>query len=292
MELTPQLVSWLAMPTVLFLFELTIRVLSPGAYSKSRWTYGVLLLAMSPVFLWSGLAAYSPFVPTLACALGALFFALRALERENIRDVVLFSALFSVSIFLQPVQAALLALPALALLLELWRRRQWAGLGASVGIFLVLTWVLHTWMSSFSGALGWQDWSVLHLFKNTFEHAAGARSYALPNMAYLLYPLAHPFFCLTLPALFFLFKKTDVHLYSKRVLALSLLLYLAFLGGLPQQDLSSLLPAYAVLLLLFFPAWDRFFAYGLYFFPRLAYALLGLTAFCQIFFLSQIVQQG
>ncbi|MBK8427287.1 MAG: hypothetical protein IPL27_15485 [Lewinellaceae bacterium] len=69
---------------------------------------------------------------------------------------------------------------------------------------------------------------------------------------------------------------------SKKVLIASLACYLLLLGGLPHQNLRFLLPAYALLLLLFFPAWDRMFAYGFYFFKRLTWSILALVLAVQL----------
>jgi hypothetical protein len=106
--------------------------------------------------------------------------------------------------------------------------------------------------------------------------------YLLPNIGYLLFPLCHPGFCLLLPGLLLLAKKTDVVLPSKKVLIACLACYLLLLGGLPHQNLRFLLPAYSILLLLFFPAWDRMFAYGFYFFKRLTWAILAAVLVVQI----------
>jgi hypothetical protein len=46
------------------------------------------------------------------------------------------------------------------------------------------------------------------------------------------------------------------------------------IGGLPVQSIRYLLPVWAVGLWLLYPAWDRFYAYGLYFFSRLTNILL------------------
>ncbi|MBK9338417.1 MAG: hypothetical protein IPM98_18525 [Lewinellaceae bacterium] len=272
------------------LFESNLRVLSPGAYAQSRWTFGILLLALSPCFLWAVLVT-EPVVAGLACALAALFFGMRILELERGRDAAAFAVFAALAISVCYFLWALLVLPAVAVLLELRRRQQWGWLLAGSLLFVAVLWPAFGRWADFSGSNPWQHWSLMHFFRSTFVLGDSTVSYTLPNLAYLFYPLVHPFFCLTLSALFLLFKKTDVHLYAKRVLALSLLIYLVFLGGLPRQDMSNLLPAYSVLLLLFFPAWDRFFAYGLYFFPRLAYALMGLTVVCQVVFGILMSQQ-
>lgn len=102
----------------------------------------------------------------------------------------------------------------------------------------------------------------------------GTVTYLLPNFIYIVYPLFHPAFCIMLPGLMLLGKRTDVALSSRRVLLICLVVYLFFLGGFTVQSLRYLLPAYVVLLVLLFPAWDRFFAYGSYFFKKLTNSLL------------------
>jgi len=282
-------VSLLSAVAVLWLFELNIRVLSPGAYAKSRWTYGALALVLSPCFLWIAMGGSSGSAG-LAFALAAFFFGVRSLEQERNRDAAGFALFSAPAIYLWIDLVALLVLPAVALLLELWRRRQWAWAASVVLLFVAVLWALDYLDNASQHIVPiWQDWSAFNFFKSTFVRGGQDVSYSLPNIAYVCFPLVHPGFCLTLPALLFLFKKTDIHLYTKRILALSLLAFLVYEGGLPMQNVVGLLPAYMVLLLLFFPAWDRFFAYGLYFFPRLAYALIGLTVLCQILFLSQMV---
>lgn len=261
-------------------FEWNLRVLAPGTSPKSRWTFGVLLLGLAPVFWRVGLTEPEHLQAT-TLALAALVLGLRALEREQGRDAAGFMGLAAVAALWWPPLSAWLVLPAVALLLELWRRRAWMWLLAGAVAAGAAAWGM---VHDGPGLPHSPDWALANFFKNTFAEHGRAATYLLPNAAYLLYPIAHPFFCLTLPALFLLFKKTDVHLYAKRLLAWSLVVFLLFVGGLPQQNLGNLLPAYLVLLLLLFPAWDRFFAYGLYFFPRLAYALMGLTAVCQIVF--------
>lgn len=286
-RLALKVLSCLSAAVSVFLFERILSVLSPGAHSRSRWVFGLLGLALAPYFLRAGLTVMSDALG-LALLLAALFFALRMLEQQRYSDVLGF-AVFSVgAIGTRYALAGLLWLPALALGLELFRVRRIPDLLLATGAAL-LTYLPFWWLKSGAPASPLahsllHDWSLFHLFKKDFVQISGSISYTLPNLAYLFFPAVHPGFCLTLPALFLLAKRTDIHLYSKRLLALSLLCYLIFLGGLAHQNLRYLLPAYAMLLLLLFPAWDRFFAYGLYFFKRLTYALLGLTVVCQLVF--------
>lgn len=292
--LSLQLVNWLAAAVALWLFERILSLLSPGTTARSRWVFAFGGLGLAPYFLRAAQTAMSDTLGLLF-GLTALFFVLRLVERERSRSAALGFAVFAaMAITTRYALAALLFLPALALTLELWRMRRFGDLFA-LAIAFCLASLPFWWLKSGAPASPLahsllSDWSLLNLFKKTFSQASGSISYSLPNLVYLFFPLLHPGFCLSLPALYFLSKKTDIRLYSKRLLLLSLICYLLFLGGLPHQNLRYLLPAYAVLLLLFFPAWDRFFAYGLYFFKRLTYALLGLTLAFQLAFSVYILQ--
>lgn len=281
------ILSWLGAAASLWLFGLNLRLLSYGSHARSRWVYGFLGLGLAPFMIRAGLTVMSDAFG-LALTLAALFFAMRSIEQQRSQDIPLFGLFAGLAFITRYGVATLLALPALALALELWRERRWGWLlgGAGAGLFALLPW---WWVKSGASAHMLdhsliQGWSVLNLFKRTFTAASGTASFSWPNAVYILFPFFHPGFCVTLPALWLLAKRTDVRLYSKRILALSLIVYLLFIGGLPYQNQRYLLPAYAVLLLLFFPAWDRFFAYGLYFFKRLTHALLGLTFLCQVLF--------
>ncbi|MCC6461840.1 MAG: hypothetical protein IT260_15300 [Saprospiraceae bacterium] len=282
-----QLVSWMAAAAAVWLFGLILQVLSPGARQESRWVFGVVSLALAPAFVRAGFTVMSDALG-VALALGALFFAFRLIELERWRAAPAFVLLAALAVTTRYALVVLLLLPALAVALELWRARQWRWLAAALAAGLSVLWLLW-WLKSGAPKSPLthsllQDWSLWNLFQRCFTQASGSVCYTLPNLAYLFFPLMHPAFCLTLPALFLLAKRTDAVLYSKRLLLLSLGVYLLFIGGLSHQNLRYLLPAYALLLLLFFPAWDRFFAYGFYFFKRLAYALIGLTVVGQVFF--------
>ena len=282
-----QVVSWLAAAAALWMLELNLLVLSPGARPVSRWMFGLLGLMLAPYFLRAGITAMSDALG-LAAALTALFFGLRVLELERHRDAVGFAIFAALAVTVRYALGILLALPALALVLELLRVRKYGWLAAMAAAALLallpLWWMKAGAMNSPLEHSLVRDWSVWNFFKRSFSQASGRVTYTLPNLLYLFFPVAHPGFCLLLPALLPLARRTDAVRHTKRLLLLSMVLYLLLLGGLPHQNLRYLLPAYAILLLLFFPAWDRFFAYGLYFFKRLTYALMALALACQLFF--------
>ncbi len=251
-----------------------LRALSPGVYARSRYVFVGMALGLSPAF-WTAVREMPVLVVATGAALVAIAFFARATEQWRGRHLWAFFGAMGAAIWMYPATAWTLVLPALALVLE-WPRWRLA----------VLAFLL----------IGGTRWAWAHLGGFTFE-ISDALGWSLtnffrppqPNALVLWQPFGHPFFCLPLPALLFLFKATDIALYSRRVLALSMGVFLLYGAGLPALHPIQLLPVYGLLLLILFPAWDRFFAYGRYFFPRLTAALIGITLACQgialIFFL-------
>lgn len=137
--------------------------------------------------------------------------------------------------------------------------------------FLLLFWAKND--------LPWSQWSFLNLFRRSFNDV----HYWLPNCMYVLTPWCHIYFFVLLPVLFAILRKTDFYLATKKILATGLIFYALLIGGLPVQNPAWLLPAYVVVLLLMFPAWDRFIAYGFYFLKiHWMYLALGIAAIVQI----------
>ena len=282
-----QMVSWLSAGLALWFFNQNLRLLSPGARAESRAVFTGLALALSPYFLRAGLTSMSDALG-LALALGAFWLGLRVVYKGRALDAVAAAVLMAWAVTTRFGLVALLLPLAGGMLLMLWRRRNFRGIA---GLFIAgaLAFLPHFWLKNGADVSINRDWSLLYFFQNTFSNDNGAAHYLLPNILYLLFPLCHPGFCLLLPGLLLLGKKTDVILPSKKVLIACLLCYLFLLGGFPHQNLRFLLPAYALLLLLFFPAWDRMFAYGFYFFKRLTWSILALVLAVQLLAMVKII---
>jgi hypothetical protein len=75
-------------------------------------------------------------------------------------------------------------------------------------------------------------------------------------------PLCYWGFYVLLPLFFILTRKTDLYLPEKKILLGGLLAYILLLMGLPEQNIRYLLPIWGIVLLLLFPAFDRFVSYG------------------------------
>lgn len=287
-----QIVSWLSAGLALWCFDGCLRVLSPGARAESRWVFTALALGLAPYFVRAGLTAMSDALG-VTLTLAAFANGLRVLETGRIGAAAWATFFAGLAVTTRFSLAALLAPLAAILIFYLLKNKKWmlAILTIFAG-FLGFSFHFLFKTGTAQNPLGHsllQDWSLFHFFKATFTNASGTVDYGLPNILYIFFPLAHPGFCLLLPGLFLLAKKTDTHLIAKRVLLACLAAYLLLLGGIPHQNLRYLLPAYAILLLLFFPAWDRMFAYGFYFFKRLTLAIIALVFVVQIVFTVRIL---
>jgi hypothetical protein len=278
-------VSALSAGLALLFFERCLRLLAPGARPESRWVFAALGLALAPYFLRAGLTVMSDALG-LALCLAALAQGLALLGGSG-RHHALGCAVCAVGAVTVRFGLLPLLLPLLwAVGRALWRRGLWPWLLGMVLLALLAT-LPHFWLKNGISALPLQHsmaqrWSLWHAFQSVFSNENGHSTYLLPNGLYVLLPLMHPGFCLSLPGLWLLAKRTDWLLPSKHLLLWCLGGYLLLLVGLPHQNMRFLLPAYALLLLLLFPAWDRMYAYGLYFFPRLTRGVLAGALLLQL----------
>lgn len=258
-------------------FEAALRALSPGVYARSRYTYVLVVLALSPS-LWAVVWALPALLHAVGLMLWAVAFFARVMDTGRWGWLLAFGLTALLAAWLSPSLLLVCAPLALVLLAEHPRWRLGAAALLAAG---VVGWAWGRADAIPSSGEAMAAWSLRYFF---------IKPEGAPNAAVLWQPLAHPFFCLPLPALLLLFKKTDVGLYARRALLFSLAALMLYFSGLHALTPVRLLPAYVLLLLLLFPAWDRFFAYGGYFFPRLTLALVGLAGTIQvlalIFFLT------
>lgn len=281
-----QVVSWLSFAISVWLLERILFVLTHGSRADSRLIFSLLGLALAPYFLRAGLSVMTDSLG-LAMALAAFYFALRWVEHERGMDAVGAAVFIVLAVSVRIGLAGLLLPLAVAVVYFLVERGKWRWLVAS-GLAGGLLFLPHFWLAQDVVAHPFQHsdlhWSVGNFFRRSFSTENGLSTYWAPNILYLFFPLIHPGFCLVISGLFLLAKRTDWALPAKKVLLCCIGCYLLLLGGLPHQNMRFLLPVYALVLLLLFPAWDRMYCYGLYFFRRLTWTILGVTLFCQVFF--------
>lgn len=282
-----QMISWISAALGLWVFERLLNLLAPGVRAESRWMFAGLGLGLSPMFFCAGITSMSDGLG-LTLVLAAFFFGLRAFQYSKAVNAVWAAAFAAIAVSTRYSTAVILLPLFVALVQYLGSKKKWLVLTGAICTGLVLLapyfWLKSVGAASAFGNFMLDNWWAGNFFQRTFNHENGIAGYALPNILFLFFPLAHPAFCLPISGLFFLFKKTDIVLPVKRILLASIVAYLLFLGGLTYQHLSDLLPAYALLLLLLFPAWDRLYCYGFLFFPRLTAGILVTALVLQVFF--------
>lgn len=239
-----------------WLFWNLLHTLTPGTHWKSRMAYTGLVFTTAPVFLLSSLSN-SSHLPLLDALLMFVWGFVRLPRPKTLPRPVqlgIWVAGWSLGLIPWLLLGVLADAPLQVMVEKLWQ-----------------------------GSLGWgTHWELEHLNAPAFGSWGKVGGLVFPRwLCVLLFPLLHPGFYLLLVGLLLLFKRTDLHLRHKQWLLGFALLHIALLVGYPTNDLPDLLPVYALLLLLLFPAWDRFFAYGFYFFPKLARALLVVGAVTQ-----------
>ncbi|MCS7037271.1 MAG: hypothetical protein RMJ33_11725 [Saprospiraceae bacterium] len=250
-------------------FEAALRALSPGVYARSRYLYMSIALVLSPVF-WAAVRQAPALLGAVGLVLWSVAFFARSMDSGQGGWVLAFVSAGVLASWLMPSLLFVLAPLAVVLLSEHSRWRWVVVAGMVVG---AAGWVWGAGNGVLSGPAGLTAWSLRYFF---------IKPDGTPNAALLWQPLVHPFFCLPLPGLLLLFKKTDVGLYARRALTFSMTALMLYFSGLYALTPLQLLPIYALLLLLLFPAWDRFFAYGSYFFPRLTRGLLAAAVAIQL----------
>jgi hypothetical protein len=222
-------------------------------------------------------------MPVLALLLGFVWLTGKAMENLHFRHVAGAAAGGLVLMVVQPMLWPAALCMAIGLGWTLGR----AGRPGVLSAFLALVaaagggfiWIFGSGTSDWAAAAQWSDWTPANWFaRHTAAGAAGER----PNALFVLFPFFHPAFCILLPALLLLWKRTDWRRPLRQWLLTALAAYLLFLAGLPGQKLRDLLPAYGLLLLLLFQSWDRFQSYGEFFLPRLTYGILAAGILAQL----------
>jgi hypothetical protein len=259
-----QVISIAAYAGAVFLFLGLLQQLSPGARAGSRLSYAVCLFALAPMVLRAGMSSMSDALGLFLC-LAACSNALAAFQTKKLKFPLLAGLFTGLACVTRLSNAPLLAPLLLALLVHLVQRKRGWSLGTYLLAFAIglLPLLLKSDVASHSM---WADWSGWNLFRRSFVTVNGTLSYFLPNILYVLfYPLLHYGFFPLLGLLFLLFKRTDLSLYSKKIIMACLAAHLLFLATVAGQNPRYFIPDYSFWLCLLFPAWDRLHAYGFYF---------------------------
>ncbi len=99
-----------------------------------------------------------------------------------------------------------------------------------------------------------KEWSPMNLFRSTFNLNGGIVNYQLPNIVFVLSTLLHPGFCLI--GILFIILCLQLPFKIPAEWVYGHVLFLLFIAGLPAQNIRYLLPAFPIVLLAFYPAYE------------------------------------
>ncbi|MEY4204721.1 MAG: hypothetical protein RL013_2425 [Bacteroidota bacterium] len=257
---------------ILLISERLTGITAYGCRADSRGWFTGVFLALSPVLMTSGHESVER-VSGVLFSLFALYAAVEWWEGGSEKWILLL-LLAGLYAIMNDVRLAGLLLPVtVQLFVKTASRGNSYRSFAVVGSLFLLAWVASVYQFQR------MSWDIANL--------AGAGEVTgntgeVPGLLYIFYPLAHPWFCVLLPGLFLLYRKTDVVNPARRMLLAGAVCYLLLLGGLPGRELFSLVPAYVILLIAVFPSWDRMYCYGLYFFRKTVWLTIGILTLIQI----------
>jgi hypothetical protein len=257
---------------ILLISERLTGITAYGCRADSRGWFTGVFLALSPVLMTSGHESVER-VSGVLFSLFALYAAVEWWEGGS-EKWILMLLLSGIYAIMNDVRLAGLLLPVtVQLFVKTASRGNSYKSFAVVGSLFLLAWVASVYQFQR------MSWDIANL--------AGAGEVTgntgeVPGLLYIFYPLAHPWFCVLLPGLFLLYRKTDVVNPARRMLLAGAVCYLLLLGGLPGRELFALVPAYVILLIAVFPSWDRMYCYGLYFFRKTVWLTIGILTLIQI----------
>jgi|1048.fasta_scaffold01026_10 hypothetical protein len=252
----------------IFFFIRCIQFLSPGAKQRSRLLFAGLL-ASAPIFSFS-VFLHNTLVTALCLLFIVIGLSVKSIERKDTVSAI-FATIISFMLFLLVPSLLLLLTP--LLLNAFWTLRlKKPKVIVIVALLIIALFALESMVLYTSG------WSLNH-YRSTGNSFA---NYPIPNALFTLLLLINPLFLITLPLLGLLAKRTDLYLPEKRALLIGIILYTIWLNGLPNLELILMLPLWTTILLLAFPAWDRFVTYGLYFTRKITITVLSVLFAIQI----------
>lgn len=279
------LMSGVLYSLILLFSERLTALAAYGCRADSRLWFTGIFLALAPAFIVSQVSI--PGLSGLLFVIFSLYAVVKLLEAGNNWWVLLLLPSGAAAIVFDIRMAGLLLPVSLELArIKIRRSKMW---NSAISILPASAFTAVALLSKNLTELV-ADWKFAG-FTGAGRFSVAAEE--LPGLLYIFYPVAHPWFCMLLPGLFLLFRKTDLDNPARRLLVGGAVFYLFLLGGLPERELPSLVPAYVILLTAAFPSWDRIYCYGLYFFKKTVWLTLGILVLTQVIMIYlKVVSQG
>lgn len=218
--------------------------------------YLMVFLCLSPFLLRTALSIMSE-CSAMACLYLCLYFACFSTHPARAIPLCFFAALACCSRY---AMLLLVLVPLLYAFIRGFRKGSYVfwGIGLLLAGFILYVQfdVVRKAMGGFQAGAWLEDWSLLNLVKQDFVNEDGRQYFRLPNLLQLAYVCLHPGFLFCGAVLIFYVRRKDFDL-PKAILAITACVYLLFIAGFPTQNPRLLLPAFPLMLLFLFPAFQR-----------------------------------
>lgn len=221
-----------------------------------RQRYAFLVLFLSPFFFRSAMVAL-PEMLSMAFIVWSLL-ENHKWQKTNSSQALVISVCMAILAIQTRFAASLLLIPVLPMIFKTAKARVSLFLITVFAILMTFTptiflkgqdsfdFIFHPWI---------ENWSPFNLFKTSFTVDSEVSQYTLPNVLYVLSIVLHPGFCIV-GLVFIIFSlKTGITLPTLWLVGLGL--FLIFIAGFPTQDLRLLMPAFPVVLLGLYPAYEQ-----------------------------------
>jgi 4-amino-4-deoxy-L-arabinose transferase-like glycosyltransferase len=248
-----QFVSVMAAGVCYISFCKLLNALYPVGTQRQR--YAFLVLFLSPFFFRSALVAL-PDMLSMALLVWSLLEYYKW-QKYNSSQSMIISVCMAILAIQTRYSVALLLIPILPMIWKTAKSRFSLFLITIFAILISFTptiflkgqdsfdFIFHPWI---------ENWSILNLFKNSFTIGSDISQYTLPNILYALSVVLHPGFCI-IGLVFILFGlRSGIQL--PRLWLICLALFLLFIAGFPTQELRLLMPAFPIVLLALYPAYE------------------------------------
>jgi 4-amino-4-deoxy-L-arabinose transferase-like glycosyltransferase len=248
-----QLVSMLAAGVCYISFCKLLNELYPEGTQRQR--YAFLVFFLSPFFFRSSMVALPDMLSMALLTWSLLEFY--KWKKYNSSQSMIISVCMAILAIQTRYSTILLLLPVIPMI--------WKAAKVRLSLFLITIFMLlmafiptifikgqdsfdflfHPWI---------ENWSPLNLFRNSFTIGSDVFTYTLPNILFVLSVVLHPGFCI-IGLVFIIFSlKTGIQL--PRLWLICLAIFLIFIAGFPTQDIRLLMPAFPLVLLSLYPAYE------------------------------------
>ncbi|MBQ4821773.1 glycosyltransferase family 39 protein [Aquimarina sp. MMG016] len=241
--------------SLIYLYK-TIQLLYPEK-SSSVFYYVLIFGLFSPYFLKSGLVVMSDILASMFVMLTYYYFFKSYQKKNSFASVFIFATCALMTRYATLV----ITLPVILYITYLVIKRQNFTdifIGVFFSILICIPFIILQNDNLYEGTSNYflNSWSFATYFSSSYETVDGLQTYRFPNLIFVLYILTHPGFIFIGILLIVFTLKTSINGFShlQKVVLIPIIMYLAFLAGIPFQNIRILGLLFPLVLLFFYPA--------------------------------------